>query len=92
MKLTPWDLVWAVWLAIFLALELPAALHAVPWSTLSTTSWDLEDWWSPVRLMLEAFLAVLLLHICFHLSARALIAVVVIAVVALLFHLLGVNL
>ena len=87
MKLSPWDAVWVAWLAIFLGLELPAVFKDVPWATLSSTSWGLEQWWHPVRLILEVFLAVLLLHICFRLSAQALIAVVVISVIAIGVHL-----
>jgi hypothetical protein len=40
---------------------------------------------------LEVFLAVLLLHICFKLSAGALIFVAVVAVAAVGVHLLGVH-
>jgi hypothetical protein len=82
-------IVWGAWLGIFLALELPAAFHDVPWMTLSSTSWRAETWWEPVRLILEAFLIVLLLHICYRLSATALIATVCVAAVAVIVHLLG---
>lgn len=81
-------IVWGAWLGIFLALELPAAFHITPWMTLSSTSWHAETWWSPVRLILEVFLAVLLLHICYRLSASALIATVLVAVVAIGVHVL----
>lgn len=81
--------VWGAWLALFLTLELPAAFHLVPWLTLSRTSWQAEQWWEPVRLLLEVFLAVLLLHICFRLSAAALIFVTVVAVVTVAVHLLA---
>ena len=87
MKLSPWDAIWVAWLAIFLGLELPAVFKVTPWVTLSSTSWGLEQWWSPFRLIFEVFLAVLLLHICFRLSAQALIAVVVISVIAVAVHL-----
>lgn len=82
-------IVWGAWLGIFLALELPAAFHITPWMTLSSTSWHAETWWSPVRLILEVFLAVLLLHICYRLSASALIATVLVAVVAIGVHVLA---
>lgn len=82
-------LVWGAWLTIFLGLELPAAFHVTPWMTLSSTSWRAEAWWEPIRLILEVFLAVLLLHICFKLSASALIATVVVAAVAVAVHILG---
>lgn len=85
-------LVWGLWLALFLALELPAAFHITPWRTLSATSWYAEDWWPPVSLLLELFLAVLLLHICFRLSAGALIFVVCVGVVAVGLHLFGMRL
>ena len=81
--------VWGVWLALFLALELPAAFHLVPWLTLSRTSWQAEEWWPPIRLLLEVFLAVLLLHICFRLTAAALIFVTVVALVTVAVHLLS---
>lgn len=82
-------LVWIVgWLGIFLALELPAHFGWVPWPTLSRTFWDAEAAWGPTSLFVEIFLAVLLLHIVFRLSAAALIAVVVCAFVALGAHFL----
>jgi hypothetical protein len=84
-------LVWAGWLVAFLLIELPAAFGWTPWRTLSETSWALEDWWEPTRIILEVFLAVLLLHICFKLSAGALIFVAVVAVAAVGVHLLGVH-
>lgn len=84
--------VWAVWLGLFLLLELPAAFGWTPWRTLSATSWFAEDWWPGLTLILEAFLAVLLLHICFRLSAGALIFVVCAGAVALGLHLFGVRL
>jgi hypothetical protein len=82
-------IVWGAWLGIFLALELPAVFHDVPWMTLSLTSWRAETWWEPVRLILEVFLFVLLLHICYRLSAAALIATVCVAAVAVIVHLIG---
>lgn len=81
---------WGIWLAIFLLLELPAAFGWTPWRTLSETSWFVESWWEPVRIILEVFLAVLLLHICFKLSAGALIFVTVVAAIAVVVHLVGV--
>jgi len=80
-------IVWGLWLFAFLVIELPAAFHLTPWRTLSETSWNVEQWWEPTRIILEVFLAVLLLHICFKLSAGALIFVTVIAVVTVGVHL-----
>jgi hypothetical protein len=79
--------VWGLWLAAFLALELPAVFDRVPWPTLSTESWDAQTAWHFSRLLMAVFLGVLLMHIVFRLSAEALIAVVVLAVVALVVHL-----
>jgi hypothetical protein len=79
---------WGGWLLLFLLLELPAAFGLTPWRTLSETSWFVEGWWEPVRLILEVFLAVLLLHICFRLSADALFVTLAVAAVALGVHLL----
>jgi len=59
------DLIWAAWLLIFLALEIPAAFGVVPWNTLSGTSWineHLHPWLRPV---LWGFLVGLSTHICF---------------------------
>ena len=80
-------IVWGLWLLAFLIIELPAAFGWTPWRTLSETSWNVEQWWEPTRIILEVFLAVLLLHICFKLSAGALIFVTVIAVVTVGVHL-----
>jgi len=79
--------VWGLWIAAFLALELPAVFRAVPWPTLSTESWDAQTTWHFSRLLFAMFLAVLLAHIVFRLSAAALVAVVAVAVVALTVHL-----
>lgn len=57
------DLVWALWLLLFLALEIPAACGVVPWDTLSQTSWineHLHPWLKPV---LTGFLIGLVVHI-----------------------------
>ena len=80
-------IVWGLWLAAFLALELPAVFRAVPWPTLSTESWDAQTAWHFSRLLMAVFLGVLLMHIVFRLSADALIAVVALATVALVVHL-----
>jgi hypothetical protein len=80
--------VWGGWLLLFLLLELPAAFGWAPWRTLSETSWFVEGWWEPVRLILEVFLAVLLLHICFRLSAAALFVTLAFAAVAVGVHVL----
>ena len=56
-------LVWAGWLLLFLALELPALFNKVPWESLSSTSWTLEDDWHPLQFVFMFGLAVLLVHI-----------------------------
>lgn len=78
--------VWAGWIVVFLALELPAHWGLVPWPTLSRTAWDAETSWHPASLFFEAFLLVLLAHIVWRLNAAALIAVVACAAVALAAH------
>lgn len=78
-----------VWLGMFfLVPELLAHFGVIRLYTLSGTSWQLEDWWEPVRLIFEVLLAVLLLHICFRLSAAALVFVVLLAAVGVTVHLL----
>jgi len=57
--------VWAVWLLAFLALEIPAALHLVPWDTLSRTSWIDEKLYPILRTALFGFLIGLAVHIRF---------------------------
>lgn len=84
-----WGLcVWFGFVAIFLALELPANWNLVPWPTLSETSWDAEAWWEPVRLGLLLFLVCLLAHICFRLTAAALICAAIGTVAVGLTHFL----
>jgi len=82
--------VWAAWLAVFLALELPSkdVLGVWPWPSLSRTAWDCEAAWHPASLVFELFLLVLFAHIVWRLSAAALVAVVVCAAVALTAHFL----
>lgn len=57
------DVVWAVWLAAFLALEIPAALGLVPWFTLSRTSWIDERLYPILQTILFGFLIGLAVHI-----------------------------
>lgn len=59
------DIVWAVWLLAFLALELPAALHVTPWDTLSRTSWLDEQKYPFLKTLLFGFLIGLAVHIRF---------------------------
>lgn len=72
----------------FLIPELLAHFGVIRLYTLSGTGWRVEDWWEPTRLMFEVFLAVLLLHICFKLTAGALIFVSAVAAATIVFHLL----
>lgn len=61
-----WDVVWAVWFALFLGLELPAAVGVTPWRTLSSTAWALEGTASAVKIVFLAGLVVLTVHIVFR--------------------------
>ena len=62
---TPRTWPWIAWLVAFLALELPAALHVVPWPTLSSSMWGwLPDWVSWL------LVAGLLISLAAHLSPR----------------------
>lgn len=64
-RLTRSDIVWAVWLALFLALEVPAACGVVPWDTLSRTSWLDERLYPILKTILFGFLIGLAVHIRF---------------------------
>lgn len=56
--------IWLGWLALFLALELPAAMRlGVPWVTLSEFCWGLEDVSSVWQYTFLFGLSVLLTHI-----------------------------
>lgn len=57
------DAIWAAWLLLFLALEIPAAAHLVPWDTLSRTSWLNEHAHHWLRPVLVGFLMGLVVHI-----------------------------
>jgi hypothetical protein len=59
------DLVWAVWLLAFLALEIPGYLGIAPWDTLSRTSWLDEGRYPILRTLLFGFLIGLAVHIRF---------------------------
>lgn len=59
------DLVWAAWLVLFLALEVPAACGVVPWDTLSQTSWLDERLYPILKTILFGFLIGLAVHIRF---------------------------
>lgn len=59
------DLVWASWIILFLLLEIPAALHLVPWDTLSRTSWVNEKLYPILKTILFGFLIGLAVHIRF---------------------------
>lgn len=60
------DLVWAVWLGIFLVLELAAFFRIAPWDTLSQTSWLNERIYPILRTILFGFLIGLAVHIRFQ--------------------------
>lgn len=64
-KLTRSDIVWATWLLLFLALEIPAALGIAPWDTLSRTSWLDEKLYPILQTILFGFLIGLAVHIRF---------------------------
>ena len=64
-ELTRSDIVWGSLLALFLALEVPAALHVVPWFTLSRTSWLDERLYPILKTILFGFLIGLAVHIRF---------------------------
>lgn len=59
-------LIWGLWFALFLALELPAAFGLTPWRTLSSTAWALEGLGSAVKVIFLAGLVVLTVHIVAH--------------------------
>lgn len=59
-------IVWGVWFAAFVALEIPAAFGITPWRTLSTTAWNLEGLASAVKVIFLAGLVVLTVHIVAH--------------------------
>ena len=58
--------VWAAWILLFVALELPGWFRWSPWVTLSETSWHAEATYWPVRVLLFGFLIGLVTHIVFH--------------------------
>jgi uncharacterized membrane protein len=59
------DVVWAAWLLLFLAIEIPAALGIAPWDTLSRTSWIDERLYPILKTILFGFLIGLAVHIRF---------------------------
>lgn len=57
-------IVWSLWLAAFLTLELAGIFwKGCPWYTLSRTTWTLEDEWAPLSFVILLGLAVLMVHI-----------------------------
>lgn len=60
------DIVWAVWLILFLVLELAAFFNLAPWHTLSETSWLNENEYPILRTVLFGFLIGLAVHIRFE--------------------------
>lgn len=76
------DLIWAAWLALFLALEIPAACGVVPWDTLSQTSWLNEVSHPWLRPLLVGFLVGLVVHIGYGASLwRCVLGGVILALV-----------
>ena len=59
------ELIWGFWLLLFLAFEIPAALHLVPWDTLSRTAWLDEQRFVILKTILFGFLIGLGVHIRF---------------------------
>ena len=60
------ELIWGFWIALFLALEIPAALGLVPWKTLSETAWLDEQRYAILKTILFGFLIGLAVHIRFQ--------------------------
>lgn len=58
--------IWAAWFLAFVAYEVSAAFDAVPWNTLSWTSWELQSRNSAFSIAFLAGLFVLLIHIAFR--------------------------
>lgn len=61
-----YDLVWAVWFAAFVVLELLAVFNVVPWQTLSSTAWGIEKLSDIAKIVILAGLVVLTVHIVAH--------------------------
>jgi hypothetical protein len=61
-KLALSDFVWAAWLVLFLALEIPAAVGHAPWNTLSETAWIDEQLYPILKTLLFGFLIGLAVH------------------------------
>jgi hypothetical protein len=55
--------VWLGWLAIFGALEVPAILHKVPWTSMSQWTWHLEAHWWPLPWLIIVALGFLTVHL-----------------------------
>lgn len=75
--MTRWQygyVVWGLWFVAFLVIELLGAFKAVPWPTLSSTSWHAETTYVWLKLALFGFLLGLLLHIVFHVEFWAAMA------------------
>lgn len=64
-QLTYFDLVWAAWFVLFVALEL-AAVFGAPWQTLSGTAWGIEHLSDVAKIVTLAGLTVLTVHIVFR--------------------------
>jgi hypothetical protein len=64
--------IWASWLIIFLALEIPAAFWKnCPWPTFSTTTFSLQARWDFLTIPVVAILAILASHLIRFQSIQA---------------------
>ena len=64
--------IWASWLVIFLALEIPAAFWKnCPWPTFSTTTFSLQARWDFLTIPVVAILAILASHLIRFKSIQA---------------------
>lgn len=56
-------LIWAVWVLMFFALEVPGIMRVVPWRSLSETVWSLEAISPWLKVTALAGLIILTVHI-----------------------------
>lgn len=76
------DLVWSLWLGLFLLLELSAVAGIVPWQTLSSTARWNEQTYPWLRTVLFGFLIGLGVHIRYPVTLwRATLGGILVAVV-----------
>lgn len=64
---SPWDLVWAGWLALFGILEVVAlVVPGCPWQPLSDFTWSIENAWHPFGWIILVGFALLTAHLAFQ--------------------------